>query len=619
MEKEKLCLRCMRKIGDNNVCPYCKNEKAGVQEAPFLPLKTVLVGKYLIGKLVFHNENSAVYYGFDLELKKAVTVYECFNRALLTRGADNYCLVNVGKASAFIDEKTAFLNKWNKIKALGEFSAIPEVYECFEDLGTAFAVGEYLGEMKPLREYLLGTEFGYLSWEEARVLLMPVLSALSGAHINRLLHLSVSPETIVIDANGKAKIVPAFFDDEAAENKESNTLFDGYSAFEQYREDGTCGQYTDVYSFAAVLYRTLIGTTPDSASERYANDRLMIPARFAEKMPAYVINGLINALQVLPGDRTATVEILRDELSASPAAVNSGDFYKKPSVPPMPKNTSSLPPPVRITDEEENGNGDENDGDKGDEVPDNEKIKKSTIVTFIISAVLCVAILISVVIILKKPGNGNKEETSNSSVSTTEEAESTENYTVQTTDNTVKSVAVPSFRGMNVDEILNNEEYKGLLTFDVERIDSGEKKDTVISQSISEGTIVNSLNGKKTVKLVVSDGLEVPEVVGKTISEARKILEKAGFDKVNAKMEKMATKSSEAYVVYRIVYTDSETGDWAAIPNTDRRISADDEIILSYCGDYVETTREETTEEEFFEPEENIDENFEDGIIDENF
>ena len=55
MEKEKLCLRCMRKIGSNSVCPYCRNEKSAPQKEPYLPLKTVVGGRYLIGKVVDSN------------------------------------------------------------------------------------------------------------------------------------------------------------------------------------------------------------------------------------------------------------------------------------------------------------------------------------------------------------------------------------------------------------------------------------------------------------------------------------------------------------------------------------------------------------------------------------
>jgi hypothetical protein len=51
MEKEKLCLRCMRKIGDNDFCPYCRKENSEPQKEPFLPLKTVVGGRYIVGNV----------------------------------------------------------------------------------------------------------------------------------------------------------------------------------------------------------------------------------------------------------------------------------------------------------------------------------------------------------------------------------------------------------------------------------------------------------------------------------------------------------------------------------------------------------------------------------------
>ena len=97
MEKERLCLRCMRKIGDSEACPYCKDESREAQQAPYLPLKTVVGGKYLIGKRVSTNGDGSTYYGFDLDKKQAVMIRECFPEGEVTRGDDNYCLVNVGR------------------------------------------------------------------------------------------------------------------------------------------------------------------------------------------------------------------------------------------------------------------------------------------------------------------------------------------------------------------------------------------------------------------------------------------------------------------------------------------------------------------------------------------
>ena len=128
-------------------------------------------------------------------------------------------------------------------------------------------------------------------------------------------------QTRIIGNDGKVKITGFCLGAARTARSDLNSqLFDGYSAIEQYGFEGSQGTWTDIYSFGAVLYRTLIGSDPISAKERMSNDRLMVPGRFAEALPAYVINGLINALQILPEDRTRTVEQLRAELSASPTA-----------------------------------------------------------------------------------------------------------------------------------------------------------------------------------------------------------------------------------------------------------------------------------------------------------
>ena len=115
MEKEKLCLRCMRKIGNNTTCPYCSGEANAPQENYFLPIKAVVGGRYLVGKAISSNSAGVTYNAFDLELKKPVTLQELFPKNLLTRGEGNYCLVNVGKASEFIDAKDSFLRLWKKL------------------------------------------------------------------------------------------------------------------------------------------------------------------------------------------------------------------------------------------------------------------------------------------------------------------------------------------------------------------------------------------------------------------------------------------------------------------------------------------------------------------------
>ncbi len=580
----------MRKIGDNTVCPYCKNEKTEPQQAPFLPLKTVVGGKYLIGKLVSSNAEGSTYYAFDLSVKRPVTLREFYPREFITRGEDNYCLVNVGKASAFIDEKSDYLKLWRALKDIGGYSALPDIYEVFEDLGTAYAAYEYLGETQTLREYLLhNTEQGFVSWEEARVLLMPVLSGLEAVHAAGIFHRGISPETLVVCPDKRVKLTGFSVADLRNEKSRLEAeLFDGYAAVEQYGFDGEQGAFTDVYAFAAVLYRALIGSTPQSSSQRIANDKLMIPARFAEQLPAYVINALVNALQILPADRTATVDTLRAELSASPSIMNASTDYGEKAeekVRPVP-NPNPAPPPIKRAEPEE-VNEDEEELDE--EIPDSAKMKRSTLIAFGVSVAVCLAVLLTVIIILKKPASPDNETTNTTAEETSKEE------TVKTTENKdeVISVSVPSFKGEKLEDIKNNETYKSVLNFETDYVDSDEERGTIISQSLPKGTMVTSVN-KRTIKLTVSDGRSVPSVENMKKDDAVKALKDAGFKSVETQSGKIASDESESNLVYSVVYLDTETNDWAAIPG-DRRLSAKNKIILYYFAEYAPETEEQTT------------------------
>ena len=580
MEKEKLCLRCMRKIGDNDFCPYCRKENSEPQKEPFLPLKTVVGGRYLVGKLVASNSEGATYYAFDMEKKAPVTLRELFPKGILSRGEGNYCLVNIGKASEFIDAKEEFVKLWTKLTEIKGFTALTHVYGLVEDLGTVYAVSEYLGEGKTLREFLLEQETGYISWDDARILFMPVLSALGELHYAGIIHGGICPETLIIDKNGKLRIT-GYSIEEVRRQKSTMEceLFDGYAAVEQYGFSDGLSTSTDIYAFSAVLYRALIGSVPMSSASRLTNDKLMIPGKFAEQLPAYVINALVNGLQILPDDRTVTAEELRDELSASPAAAGTAsEAYSSMYASQTDDAVETVVEEVSLEDDSE-------------DVPDSPKIKKSTIAVFVISVILCLGILVVALFGIK--GFSDKDDDETTTEETTEETTEYVSEEESTDEIGASSITVPNFRGRAFDDIKADELYNGFLVFKTEYVDSDEKKGNVIAQDITEGTIVFE---ERSITLRISNGKEVPDVVNQTLKDAVADLKAAGFKRVETVAGNVADRESDSMKVYSVVCEDSKTDNWVAIPD-DRRLSVSDKIIVYYYGEYVEETTEETTEE----------------------
>lgn len=586
MEKEKLCLRCMRKIGNNTSCPYCRDEINKPQENPYLPLKTVVGNRYLVGKVIRTNSAGVDYNAFDMQLKKPVTLHELFPQGILARGDGNYCLVNVGKASEFVDAKESFLKLWRKLSVIKGYTALVNVASIFEDLGTVYAVSDFLGEGKSLRDYLLEKEQGYVSWEEARVLLMPVVSALGELHAADIVHGAISPTNLIIDSRGKVKITG--FSIPETRIKKGNMeaeLFDGYAAVEQYgMSSGLCSG-TDIYGFAAVLYRTLIGSTPMNASDRLTNDKLMIPGKFAEQLPAYVINALVNALQILPEDRTPSVELLRNELSASPAAAGTAaeayssiyreakaNYYNEEDI------VDDYQPEPEVYQE-----------------PPKQRLKTSSVIVLILSILFFIGIVVAVIIGFVKDG-GTDSGRGNDTTASVNETVPAVTQKETTEEDRYTSIVVPDFKGDTYEEIKNNEEYKGVLTFKTDYVDSAEKRGTIISQSINPGKKVDSID-PKIIVVKISNGLEVPSVENLTFQDAVQKLKDEGFKNIKGEISGIATDETKSNIVYAIAYyEDNETGEWLEIPS-DNRLSADDSIVLYYYGEFVDET-EQTTEQE---------------------
>ena len=324
----------MREIGDARKCPHCGYYADSTQISPYLPVRTVIANRYMVGKMLEYNGEGATYIGWDLAEKNAIKIREFIPDSFTIRSTSNLTLqVMRGSEAIFRDLRRSFEEMWTKLARLKGLSALISVNDVVEDYGTSYAIYDHF-EGITLRDFLLRSNTGYITWERARQLLMPVLSALGTLHSAAIIHRGISPSTLVIGTDGKIKITGFCVGAARTARSDLNSqLYDGYAAIEQYGFDGQQGTWTDIYAFAAVLYRTLIGSDPISAKERMTNDRLMVPGKFAEALPAYVINGLINALQILPDDRTRTVEQLRAELSASPVATAVSGQYQRPQKP----------------------------------------------------------------------------------------------------------------------------------------------------------------------------------------------------------------------------------------------------------------------------------------------
>ena len=324
MNCDNLCMGCMSELYGQQQCPNCGYYVDSPQISPYLPLKTPIGEKYIVGKVISSNSEGISYMAYDVDKKSAVVLREFFPEAIAKRKHNRISvMVDESYQESYFSLLNDFLDMWRNIARIRGFSALIPVLDIIEENNTAYAVTEYI-ESLTLREFLLRSKTGYLNWEKAKQLFMPVLSLLSNLHNIGIVHYGISPDTLLIGRDGKLRLSGFCISQIRFEhNGLGPELFDGYTPLEQYGYSLASGEWSDVYAFCAVIYRALVGSVPQDAVSRSTNDKLIIPARYAEIIPVYVINALMNGLQIDPQERTKDIEALREELSATPSNVVS--------------------------------------------------------------------------------------------------------------------------------------------------------------------------------------------------------------------------------------------------------------------------------------------------------
>lgn len=490
MNIDNLCMSCMNELYGEKQCRNCGYYVDSPQISPYLPLKTPIGDKYIIGKVISSNSEGVTYMAYDVERKSPVTIREFLPEKFIDRSFNTTELtVKEQWKDYYYAYLRKFLTLWRSLARVRGLSALVPVIDIVEENNTAYAISEYI-ECISLREFLLRSQTGYLNWEKAKVLFMPVLSTLSTLHKAGIFHYGINPDNLMIGRDGKLRLNGFSINEAHLEGSElSPEHFDGYTPLEQYSFSNSEGSWSDVYGFSAVLYRALVGSVPQDAVSRSMNDQLIIPARYAEIIPVYVINALMNGLQVNFEDRTKDIEALREELSATPSnVVSSYSGVNGPN-----REERKAPVVTEPADDEESN------------------IKRTIIIAFLV----CIGVGLVIfggIMCYDKFFKNVEEPTTDSNITAVEDIE------------------VPNFVNSSYDMVAQNpvQNARFKITSVMEYSDEVEKG-YIISQSVPTGTIVPT---GSEITFVVSKGPEyvtIPPVKGTTLDYAKQTLEAAGF------------------------------------------------------------------------------------------
>lgn len=321
---------------DADPCPNCGWREGTQPDSPAqLAPRTILVGKYLIGRVLGQGGFGITYLAWDLLLSRKLAIKEYFPREICSRGRDTLTVQALSQKSQqdFQYGLSKFTEEGQNLARFRDYPGIVSLLEYFESNGTAYIVMAYMEGMT-LKQYL-EEQGGKLDFEATLAILTPVMDALREVHSVGMLHRDISPDNIYLNQDRQVKILD-FGATRYAMREQSHGLTvlfkPGYAPFEQYSSGGKQGPWTDVYAVGATFYRALTGKAPSEAPDRMAHDDLILPSAMGIKIPAKSETALLKALAVHWENRFQRIKDLQEAITPltlipSPAPQRSNPIW----------------------------------------------------------------------------------------------------------------------------------------------------------------------------------------------------------------------------------------------------------------------------------------------------
>ncbi|MCC8196215.1 MAG: PASTA domain-containing protein [Ruminococcus sp.] len=506
-EYKMLCMGCMEPLSEGqDVCPNCGLSVNAGNLPSYLQPKTVLDSRYIVGKLIKSNGESAAYIGYDNTESRKVTIKEYMPDVLCQRAKDgSELIVDQNYVVQYKNYMSEFAELNKSLARLRTMSHIVAPTDMFTANNTVYAVFPEI-EGITLRQYLQDNA-GELSWDQVKKLFPPLLTTLACIHNAGILHRGICLDNIIVTDKNELMLTGFAIPEIRTANTDlAPELYDGFSAPEQYSASEWEGTWTDVYAVAAVMYRLLTGCMPPEPMSRIGNDSLMEPNKINPHVPANVSKVITQAMCLSCEQRIQTITDFVTKLFDQPSYMTQ-----------LPRGATQTIP---IQDPKEKRQD-----------PKKKKKKKSNAgnIAMIIGAVLLVVIVVAaflaLISMLLPDTSGDTETTSVSTSATTAapvttaattETEATEVTTVssdetETTTATSGTLFVmPNLIGKKYTSVVDSDTWKGRLEFEAIYDYSDEyERGYIYDQDIPEGT---DLYPVTKVKLYVSQGLAVVEI-----------------------------------------------------------------------------------------------------------
>ena len=430
---------------------------------------------------------------------------------------------------------------------------VVNVYDVGEEQGIYYIVME-LVEGITLKKYI--EKKARLSYEEAVSIAIQVGMGIEAAHEKHIIHRDIKPQNIIISLAGKVKVTDFGIAKAATSNTITSNVMGSvhYTSPEQAR-GGYSDEKSDIYSLGVTMFEMLTGRVPFNGETtvaiaiKHIQEEMPSPREFVPEIPYSLEDIILKCCEKSPDRRYQNMQELVDDLKQC-LMTPDADFVVRTGIEEagtrsvtdeemeeIRSHTSDYDDYYPEDDHKENTMRlAENDYYDDEDLDDDEgyerrprrvdydgpsRMEKITTVLSIFAGIIIVGIIIFLAVKII----GNKLQTSDN-------PDTTSSVVVNdtTTQNTAPvEVEMPTVVGSDIDTARNALTALGLNVLvdfqESDTIASG----IVMSADVQPGTKV--LSGTN-VNLMVSSGtdsVEMPDVTGKPISEAKLTLELSGF------------------------------------------------------------------------------------------
>jgi serine/threonine protein kinase len=215
-----------------------------------------------------------------------------------------------------------FIAEAKRLQTMGaSHPNIVKVNEIFEANNTAYYVMEYL-EGDSLRTYV--KKKGRLDESEMRKIMEPIINAVGCLHQQRMTHLDIKPDNIMLARDVYEELRPVLIDFGLSKHYDKNghptstihTLgcSDGYAPIEQYAGITTFSPTADIYALGATIYFCLTGKDPIKSTDLHEGQLVsLLPSNVSEETKAIILS----ATTLQRDTRTNSIQNIKWNDSAS--------------------------------------------------------------------------------------------------------------------------------------------------------------------------------------------------------------------------------------------------------------------------------------------------------------